>query len=128
MFNSDWYNSLTKPDFAPPDWIFAPMWSILYVLMFISFIIYLTRKAPDKKIGYFYFFTQLILNLIWTPAFFYLKSPLLAFFVIAAMDIFVILTIRKFYSISKLSALLLIPYLLWILFATYLNLGYFLLN
>ena len=128
MFNSDWYNSLTKPDFAPPDWIFAPMWSILYVLMSISFIIYLTRKAPDKKIGYFHFFTQLILNLIWTPAFFYLKSPLLAFFVIAAMDIFVILTIRKFYSISKLSALLLIPYLLWILFATYLNLGYFLLN
>ena len=128
MFKSVWYYNLTKPPLAPPDWIFPPVWSILYFSMLVALLLYLFKPSQNKKSGYIYFIAQLILNLLWTPAFFYLQNIVLALIVIILLDIFVILTIKSFYKVSKISALILIPYLVWILFATYLNIGYFVLN
>ena len=78
--------------------------------------------------GYTYFILQVILNILWTPSFFILNNPALALIDIIALDIFVLLNIIEFYKISKFSGLLLIPYLLWLLFATYLNAGILILN
>lgn len=128
MFNSAWYNSLTKPFLAPPNWIFMPVWSVLYLTIFISLILYITKPAEDKNLGYIYFAIQMMLNLIWSPVFFGMQNIAIALAIVIFLDIFVLLTILKFYSVSKISGLILIPYFLWILFATYLNLGYLLLN
>lgn len=128
MFNSVWYKNLIKPPFAPPDWLFAPAWGILYITIILAFIIYCLKPAQNKKSGYIYFAVQLLLNILWTPVFFGLKNIFLGLFVIIILDIFVYLTIRDFYRVSKLAGILLIPYFVWILFATYLNIGYFLLN
>lgn len=128
MFKSVWYYNLTKPPLAPPDWIFPTVWSILYFSMLVALLLYLFKPAQNKKSSYIYFITQLFLNLLWTPAFFYLQNIVLALIVIILLDIFVILTIKSFYKVSKISCLILIPYLVWILFATYLNIGYLVLN
>ncbi len=128
MFKSVWYYNLTKPPLAPPDWIFPSVWSILYFSMLIALLLYLFKPAQNKKSGYIYFAVQLILNLLWAIVFFYLKNMFLALIVIILLDIFVILTIKSFYKVSKISGLILIPYLIWILFATYLNIGYLVLN
>ena len=128
MFQSAWYYNLIKPPFVPPNWIFPPVWSILYLTLFVALLLYVFKPSQNKKSGYIYFATQLILNLLWTPAFFYLKNIVLALIVIILLDIFVILTIKSFYKVLKISALILIPYLIWILFATYLNIGYLVLN
>lgn len=128
MFKSVWYYNLIKPPFAPPDWIFSPVWSMLYFIILVAFLLYIVKPAQNKKSGYIYFTTQLIFNLLWTPTFFYMKNIVLALIVIILLDIFVILTIKSFYKVSKISALILIPYLIWILFATYLNIGYLILN
>ena len=128
MFKSVWYYNLTKPPLAPPDWIFPTVWSILYFSMLVALLLYLFKPAQNKKSGYIYFITQLFLNLLWTPAFFYLQNIVLVLIVIILLDIFVILTIKSFYKVSKISCLILIPYLVWILFATYLNIGYLVLN
>lgn len=128
MFKSIWYYNLLKPPFAPPDWIFSPVWSILYCTIVIALLLYIFKPAENKKSGYIYFATQLILNCLWTPAFFYLQNILLALIIIILLDIFVLLTIYSFYKVSKFASLILIPYLIWILFATYLNIGYLILN
>ena len=128
MFNSEWYNSLTRPFLAPPDWIFAPVWSILYLLMFGSLATYIFSYGENKLLGYLYFIIQLCLNFLWSPIVFGARNIGFALAIIIVLDIFVILTIRKFYSISKIAGILLIPYLIWIIFATYLNIGYFVLN
>lgn len=128
MFQSSWYKSLIKPILAPPDWIFAPAWVILYLMILLSFIFYLFSKHEDKNSGYVFFFIQLILNFAWSPIFFALHNIGLAFFVIILLDIFVFLTINKFLKVSKIAGLLLVPYFVWILYATYLNAGYLFLN
>lgn len=128
MFTSVWYYNLIKPPFSPPDWIFPPVWSILYFIIFTALLLYIFKSAKNKKTGYAYFFLQLILNFLWTPSFFYLKNILLSVIIIILLDVCVILTIKSFYRISKISGLILIPYLIWILFATYLNIGYLVLN
>ena len=128
MFKSVWYYNLTKPPLAPPDWIFPPVWSILYFSMLVALLLYLFKPTQNKKSCYIYFIAQLFLNLLWAPVFFYLKNMFLALIVIILLDIFVILTIKSFYKVSKISGLILIPYLIWILSATYLNIGYLVLN
>ncbi len=129
MFDSKWYNSLSKPFLSPPASVFRPVWSILYILIIASFILYALKHSElDKIKGYIFFGLQMILNGLWSPIFFYFQNMFLAFICIILMDIFVILTIKEFYKISKPAGLLLIPYLVWILFATYLNFGYIWLN
>lgn len=128
MLDYIWYFSLAKPYLTPPAWIFAPVWSFLYLTIAFSFVLYFLKKDENKGLGYLYFLVQMILNIIWTPVFFGTKNILLALIVIILMDVFIILTIKKFYEVRKFAGLILIPYLIWTLFATYLNFGYFILN
>lgn len=128
MFKSIWYYNLNKPPLTPPDWIFLPIWSILYLTIFIALVLYIFKPAKNKKSGYIYFVLQLIFNFLWTPAFFYLQNIPLSLIIIILLNILVILTIQSFYKVSKLSGLILIPYFIWLLFATYLNMEYFVLN
>jgi len=106
-----WYATLNKPFFAPPSWIFGPAWTLLYLLMGISF--YLIWKV--------FFLTQLGLNFLWPPIFFGLKTPLLGFIVIVAMWVLIVMTMKKFYTLSAVAYYLLVPYLLWVSFAVVLN-------
>jgi len=129
MYNSFWYDLLIKPPLTPPSWVFAPVWAILYILIFVSFALYAIKPySSGKSWGYFLFFTQMILNLCWSPVFFHFHNIGMALAIIIILDIFVILNIIEFFKVSKTAGLLLIPYVLWILFATYLNAGFFIQN
>ncbi len=129
MHNSTWYNGLTKPPFSPPDWLFAPVWSVLYFLIALSLIIYSVKKTNLNKVkGYVCFGLQIILNFLWIPAFFALKNITLALIIVILLNIFIIMTVRYFFAVSKVASLLLVPYLIWTLFATYLNFSYLILN
>lgn len=121
------YNSLQTPPLAPPSILFPIMWSILYVLMGISYGILESRKLIDSKINNIYYL-QLFVNAMWSIIFFILKWRLFAFIWIILLNILVIIMIIRFYNKNKLSGILQIPYLLWILFASYLNLFIYLLN
>lgn len=125
-----WYATLNKPFFSPPNWVFGPVWTILYILMGVALFLIVRQGLSNKKIktASIYFLAQLALNYIWTPIFFALKEPLLALFVIIAMWVLLVLTILKFYPLSKTAAYLLVPYLLWISFATLLNASIVVLN
>ena len=120
--NLIWYNSLNKPTLNPPNGIFAPMWGVIYLLMFISFwLMIYSNTNVDKKPAIILFIIQLLLNLSWSPVFFYFHNIKFAFVIIILLTIFLLLTIVAFFKISKNSGYLLIPYLLWLLFAVYLN-------
>ena len=125
-----WYRSLNKPFFSPPNWIFGPVWTILYLLMGISFYLILNKgwnKKQVKSAG-MYFLTQLALNFIWTPIFFGLRTPLFGLIVILTLWALIIFTMKKFYILSRAAFYLLIPYFLWVSFATILNAAILLLN
>ena len=127
--NLTWYNTLNKPTFTPPAEVFSIAWTILYLLIFISFIILLNTKTYKNKTGAITLFViQLILNFCWSPAFFYFNNIGLSFGIVIALLVTLIFTIIAFYKISKLSAIVLIPYLLWVIFATILNFNFMILN
>lgn len=121
------YNSLQKPFLAPPSIVFPIVWTILYILMGISYGILKSKSLTDKKIDLIYYI-QLAVNAAWSIIFFLLKWRLFAFIWILLLDILVILMIIKFYKKDKTAGLLQIPYILWILFASYLNLAIYILN
>lgn len=127
-----WYASLNKPNFTPPNWIFAPVWTILYLFMGMSaFLVWnKNRKKKNKQIktALIIFTIQLILNVLWSALFFGLNNILLAFLEILLLWLAILLTVIKFYKISKPASLLLLPYLLWVSFAAVLNLTILLLN
>lgn len=120
---SDWYTNLNKPSFQPPDWLFGPVWVTLFLLMGISLYLIWNTRADEVKttipLGIFVF--QLILNIMWSYLFFYLKNPLLAFIEILILWIAILVTMILFVRINKLAGLLLTPYLLWVAFAAVLN-------
>jgi len=120
---TSWYSNLNKPIFAPPNWLFGPVWITLFILMGVSLYLVWKKKA-DIRI----FFVQLILNTTWSVLFFGLQSPLFAFMEIILLWFAIMLTIIKFHKISKTAAYLLIPYILWVSFAAVLNFGYLILN
>lgn len=117
------YGSLNKPDLAPPSIVFPIAWSILYVLMGIS--LYMNRNNKKNMVT---FFIQLMLNYLWVFVFFGMQSWLGGFIVIILLDVMILYTILEFYKENKLSAYMMIPYLLWCVFASYLNFQIFLLN
>ncbi len=125
-----WYAGLVKPFFAPPNWLFGPAWAILYFLMGTSFYIIIKREWKKKEIknATKFFIAQLALNFIWSPIFFGLRSPLLGLIIIVAMWSLIFVTAKKFYPISKLASYLLLPYLLWVSYATLLNASIWILN
>lgn len=129
MQNMIWYHSLNKPFLSPPDAVFIPVWSILYLLMAVSFfILVMVDSGYSKKSAITFFVIQMLLNFAWSPIFFMMKNIGLALAVIFIMWIFILLTIITLFKHSKLAAILLIPYLIWVSFAFYLNLGFYVLN
>ena len=129
MRNTEWFNSLNKPFLAPPDWLFTPVWIVLYIMIAASFFLFLNGGiTKEKRIPLVFFLSQLSLNLAGSPVFFGMQNITGAFIIIIFMYIFLILTIITFFKHSKTASLLLIPYLLWISFAAYLNFGYLVLN
>lgn len=118
-----WYAGLNKPFFAPPNWIFGPVWTLLYLLMGVSFALIWTQGLNKKKqrTAATFFAAQLAANFLWTPLFFGLRSPELGMVMLAIMWVLIVLTIRSLYPLSRLAAYLLIPYLVWVTFAGALN-------
>jgi tryptophan-rich sensory protein len=149
----DWYKGLNKPSFSPPNWIFGPAWSILFLLMGISlYLVWEKEWVVKNKIGklknkawnsvsqdFFdgkwqkiniiaIFFVQLFLNICWSAIFFGRHSPSYAFFELLMLWFAILFTIVNFYRVSKLAAYLLLPYILWVSFAGVLNLFLWILN
>lgn len=125
-----WYVFLQKPTFAPPNWLFGPVWVTLYILMGISLSLIWNKGLKKKEIksAFILFIIHLAFNSLWSVIFFGFKSILGGLIAISLLDILVAVIIFKFYKINKMSAYLLIPYLLWALFATFLNFNILILN
>lgn len=121
------YNDLIQPFFAPPSIIFPIVWTILYVLMGISYGILENKGLIDSQINSIYYL-QLTVNALWTFIFFVFKWRFFAFIWILILDALVIDMVIKFYKKDKIAGLLQIPYLVWISFATILNLAVYILN
>lgn len=121
------YNTLKQPFLAPPAIAFPIVWTILYVLMGVSFGILDSNNLVDSDINLIYYI-QLAVNALWSIFFFVLKWRLFSFFWIILLAILVFIMIVRFYNKNKIGGLLQIPYLLWILFASYLNLSIYILN
>lgn len=119
-----WYTEINKPFFTPPNYMFGPVWTLLYILMGIS--LYLVWD--NKKIKLNWFWTQLALNVFWSIAFFGLTSPIFGLIIILAVLYSIFKTIKEFSKHNKLAAYLLYPYIAWVFFATILNLSIVLLN
>jgi len=122
-----WYANLIKPSFTPPSWLFGPVWVMLYFLMGIS-IYLIWNEAPQNKKIIQLFWVQLVINMIWTPLFFGLRNPLLGLITIILLWILIVILIIKFWKINKTSSYLLIPYLIWVSYASALNFAIFYLN
>ena len=120
---NDWYLTLNKPSYNPPNWVFAPIWITLYILMGISAGIVWAKGLHHLwvKTALYHFGFQLLFNAAWSIVFFGFKEPFWALIVIVCLLILLGLTIRWFNVVSKTAALLLLPYLIWVCFATFLN-------
>lgn len=129
-----WYASINKPSFNPPNYLFAPVWTVLFILMAIAFFLVLKEclsEGRDKKYfrsAYLSFGAQLVLNVYWSFLFFFVHEPSLAFFGLLSLWSMIIVNIYYFYKIKKASAYLLLPYLLWVTFAGVLNFAIWSLN
>lgn len=121
------YGSLNKPFLAPPSIVFPIVWTILYVLMGISYGFLDSNSLVDTKVNSIYYW-QLFVNLLWPIVFFVFKWRLFAFLWILLLALLIIVMIFRFYEKNKFAGLLQIPYLLWTLFATYLNFSIYILN
>jgi translocator protein len=118
-----WYARIKKPSFNPPSWVFAPVWTVLYILMGVSAGLIWDKGShiPDVRLALFVFWVQLALNFLWSPVFFGKHSLIGGLIVITLLWLAILLTIVLFVGISKLAALLLLPYLVWVSFAVALN-------
>ncbi|HSD57981.1 MAG TPA: TspO/MBR family protein [Methanotrichaceae archaeon] len=127
---STWYTTLTKPEFTPPGSVISAVWLILFTLMGISlFLIWREGSSRQEvKSSLFIFAAQLIVNVLWSGAFFGLRSPSAGIIAIAVLWALILLTIVKFWPISRAAALLLVPYILWVSFAAFLNFSIWRLN
>jgi benzodiazapine receptor len=125
-----WYDMLAKPSFNPPSWLFFPVWSALYILMGISLFLVLMEKRRGREvtIPLALFGAQLVLNALWSYLFFYLESTLLGLAGILVLWIFILATTITFFSVNRVAAILLIPYLAWVSFAAVLNYALYILN
>lgn len=125
-----WYASLNKPSFTPPNWIFGPVWILLYIMMGIAAGIVWSKGFYHKwvKTALYHFGFQLLLNAAWSIIFFGLQNPLIALLDIIALFILLLFTIKWFTVVNSTAAYLLIPYVIWVAFATALNFGIWQLN
>lgn len=132
---SSWYEALVKPPFNPPSWLFGPVWTILYAMMGIAaFLVWRARREArgdarrNAHRALVLFAVQLVLNGIWTPIFFGAESIVGGAIVIVSLLVVLALTVRAFFGVSRIAGWLLVPYLLWVAFATALTLSIWWLN
>lgn len=126
-----WYAALEKPSFSPPNWLFGPAWITLYTLMGIALFLVWKNKVINrktKKQAIMLFVIHLLVNAVWSIIFFRFHSPFYALLNIVVLLLLIIIVMAKFYRISKTAGYLLIPYLLWVSFATLLNFAIWQLN
>jgi len=118
-----YYTTLKTPEWNPPDQLFPPVWTILFIMMgtALAKVLGAGWEKKEVKIGVALFAVQIILNLGWSASFFGMQSPLAGLIVIALLWIFIVLTMLAFSKVSKPAALLLVPYLAWVSFASFLN-------
>ena len=127
--DKSWFDQLQKPTFQPPNWIFGPIWTVLYICIAVSgWLVYIKENSSIRKFILQVYAVQLVLNLLWTFLFFALHSPLFAL-----VDIIILLFTIFYYifltrKLSRNSAILFIPYSIWVMFATLLNLSIWMLN
>ena len=118
----DWYPKLKRPSYNPPGWVFGPVWTALYTLMGIAVAVVWRREAGERRtLALTLFGTQLLLNALWSGAFFGLRSPLAGLADMLALWLAIVATMIVFMTLSPLAALLLVPYLVWVSFASLLN-------
>ena len=126
---STWYPRLAKPSWTPPDWVFGPVWFCLYIMIAISgWMIYKSKNSPKRTSALIFYGAQLALNFIWSFLFFSLQSPLLGLIDIILLCLLITLTIIKAWPVSPRASLLLIPYLVWVIYAMSINAGIWILN
>lgn len=127
---ADWYAGLRRPPGTPPNWLFGPVWITLYAMIGLSFAIIWHHAAPGrlKQVALLCFAIQMLLNIAWTPVFFGWHRMLVALLIIVALWVAIVVTILLFRKLRLSAALLLVPYLIWVSYATYLNAGYWLFN
>lgn len=126
---STWYPKLSKPSWTPPGWLFGPVWFILYIMIAVSgWLIYNAEYSRHRSITLILYASQLLLNLFWSFLFFSLRSPLLGLIDILLLNLLIILTIIYAWKVRRLASLLLIPYLIWVMYATSLNASIWQLN
>ena len=122
-----WYATLAKPALSPPNWVFGPVWTTLYILMGVAaYLVWASRKKSQKALQLFGL--QLALNAVWSVIFFGMQNLALAFAEIVFLWFAIALTIREFYKIDRRAAYLMVPYLLWVTFAGFLNYSIWMLN
>lgn len=125
----DWYVTLAKPEWTPPNWLFSPVWIVLYALMGVAvFLVWKKRSAKPVRMALGVFAVQLALNVAWSLIFFGWRNPGLAFTEIVVLWLAIVWTAAAFYKLSKPAAWLLLPYLLWVSFAACLNYAIWMLN
>jgi tryptophan-rich sensory protein len=126
---NDWYERLQRPALTPPNWVFGPVWTILYVMIAVSIIMFIRKYKIENGYGiYVLIAIHLASNIAWTGLFFGLKAPGLALIDILFLDLSLMLMIRYFWQFNRIASVLLWPYLVWVLFATYLNASFYVLN
>lgn len=123
-----WYLTINKPSFNPPSWVFGPTWTILYVLMGIACFLIWRTSHPQKNKFLRLFALQLVLNALWSPAFFGMESPALGLMVIVPLWAMILICILEFKKSSTLASKLMVPYFLWVSFASVLNFSIWWLN
>jgi len=133
MFTSEaipgWYASLNQPSFNPPNWVFGPVWTTLYTILGISFfLIWKLPSSKERNLAILVFLVQLLLNFCWSFFFFYFKMIGLALIDILALWTMIVVMLVRFYKLKPIASYINIPYLLWVSFATALNMAYFFLN
>jgi len=124
-----WYAGLEKPFFNPPAWIFGPVWTVLYIFMGVaSYLVWRCSTSPWYSRTMTWYWMQLTLNALWSPAFFGLHSPLLGMIIIFPMTMLVGICVYGFWLRSRIAALLMLPYFIWVCYASVLNTSIFWLN
>lgn len=124
-----WYATLNRPSYAPPNWIFGPVWTLLYAMMAVAvWMVWKTEVTRFRRVSLVLFLVQLILNVLWSGLFFGLQNPFLAFWEILLLWGLILATTISFSRVSKPASGLMIPYLLWVSFAAVLNYGFWTLN
>ena len=125
----DWYKTLEKPTWNPPSWVFGPVWTVLYICMAVSlWLVWIRRESTSIKSALILFAVQLFANAIWSVLFFGLKNPLWALFDILVLLVAIAATMTVFWKTSKAAGWLMLPYFLWVCFATFLNYSIWSLN